>query len=773
MLDRLRHQFLGRLSRLISHWPRSILLVALLLAAGSAVLTIFLLEFQASRSALISRELPWNQRYLKWQEDFPAGADLVVVVDAFEADEPAEQARGRAERFVETLVPRLEELPVVGEVLWGFDPGEVTPRALRLQPMPEFRDRLTQLAQSETLLTSPTPAELMEQAMSRMQQAGGGAGGAAAGEGIAGFQRIIEAFQTRLQTPAEQDVDLYARVADGDQLGGWRFLETDNGRFLFIRVTLARDLGTLTDTTEALEQVRGVLAEMREQYPELEFGMTGAAVIQADETAAAMYDSTLASIIATVLITILLVTAFHSFRVPLLLVTALLVGVVWSFGFLTLTIGHLQVISVVFAVILLGLGVAFGIHVASRFELIRHQYADTERGFRDALQDTLETIGPGILTGALTTAAAFCTTLLTEFTGVAEMGGIAAAGILLCLIAMCTVFPALLRIYKPFHRHVVPMEKRFVHLYDDRWVMPFVRRPKRTIVIGGLIVLASAAGISQIGFDYNLLALLPADLQSVVWQRRVVEQGGQSAWYGVAIVDDMEKAREAARQFRNPRLGALGELGGVGLLIPPEDEAERKRELLEQVRQDVGPAAAEAINASEVPEDAETDLLRQLRGLQLALSFAGLQAPDALRPQLAELQTTVTQTLQQAARLPEAEREARLAALDADYQQWREQVARQVSQALAPGPVRVSDLPESLMSSYISREGPRRYTLEVYPDLPEGVEDPLAPEFLGTFVAQLRAAADAADVPVTGSIVQIYESGELIKRSYMRAGVYA
>src|SRR5690606_32502603 len=205
-----------------------------------------------------------------------------------------------------------------------------------------------------------------------------------------------------------------------------------------------------------------IMDDHRAAYPGVDFGLTGIDVIESDETVAVQRDSTLASLGAAVAIALLLILAFHSVRLPLIMMAALGVGIAWSFGYTTLAVGHLQVISVVFAVMLLGLGVAYAIHLASRFERVRHNYPDDDAGMSAALG-----------TGAVTTAAAFATTLFTDFQGVAEMGQIAAVGVLLCLVAMFTVFAALLRLFKRRHRQTKPIADRWLHFYDDRWITPF------------------------------------------------------------------------------------------------------------------------------------------------------------------------------------------------------------------------------------------------------------------------------------------------------------
>lgn len=769
MFERFRKSVLERWSLVISKKPWWVITIAVAVAAASVVVTALNLQFQANRNDLLSRSLPWNQRFIEWGETFAGNDDLFVVVDSHNAmGEPDEQADRSARKLVDELGPRLAANPDVEQVVWGFDTSSISPAALRLEAMPAFRKQIQRIGDAKTLLASPTPADFIASAVGQVgAQDSEQAAPEMIAQGLAEFTQIIRAFTQRMRTPAAQQVDLMQLTSAADE-GGWQYLRTPNDRFVILRVTPKADPTALSLYEASIKSIRDTLAQMHNQFPEVDFGITGIEVIDADETEAAVTDSTRASIIAAVLIAVLLVTAFASIKTPLLLMAALLVGIAWSFGFLTLTIGHLQLISVIFTVILLGLGVAFGIHIAARYELVRHQYADTEEGFAQALQDTFATVGPGIVTGAVTTAAAFCTTLLTDFKGVAEMGAIAAAGILLCLVAMCSVFPALLRVSKWRHRDVPQVMGRRVHLFEERWVKPFWRQPKLTLAGAAVLVGLSLIAVAQLRFDYNLLKLLPEGVSSVDWQRKVINEGDQSIWAGVSIVNSLDEARQRTEAFR--QLASVGPIGGVGLLFPADEP--QKLAILRDTRQHLEPALRSALQGGAFTATTQPapDLLAQVSVLQFGLGIAANQLPTHLREQMTQLRSALGELLQVSYALEPTERQARLEALRHDYVAWRQQVAKQIDEALDTRPLSLADLPARLIEPYVAQTAAGlRLVVEAYPRLPEGVSDPLDPAYLGPFIEDLRTV----DPHVTGVIVQIYESGKLIWTSYVEAGGYA
>ncbi len=767
MFDRWRHRLLGRWAHFVADHPRKVLAVALLAAVVSVIYAATSLTFQGNRNDLISDDLDWNQRFIAWREAFPGTADLYVLADTQAEDgtrSPATVAAAHA--LMDDLGVAMEADPAVERAVWRYrtDPDTVHPRAIRVLPREQFEAELAQLMQAAPVLRSATPAALVEQMSA--SPAASALSDAQLGQGLRVLTAMIEGFTARLTTPAEQPIDLYERSAAAAGRGGWSYLATENQRLLVMRITPRATPDAISPYTEAITAVRHHLRDAETRHPRVCFGLTGIEAIEADETSATTRDSAISSVLAAALIAGLLIAAFHSVRAPLLLMATLLIAIAWSFGFLTLVIGHLQVISVVFTVILLGLGVAFGIHLVSRYELVRHRFPDDADGFAEAMRDTLEVMGPGLLTGAITTSAAFCTTMLTDFVGVAEMGLIAAAGVMLCLLAMVSVFPALLRLFKADHGHLVRMEDRYVHFFEERWVMPFVRRPWATVLLAAMVMVGSALAAGQVRFDYNLMKLLPAGADSVVWQQRAVRDGGQSVYYGVSVVRDMEEARQVARRMR--LLDTVESLGGIGLLIPADEPVKLQR--LAATRAALQPALDNALRAATADIEPEP-LLPKLAGLRLGLSLGRDRLPDAARP-AAEAVIQAIDTFGQAhAALPPEQRDARLSALQRDYARFRQQTARQINAALDPAPLQPTDLPAAVMSPYlgVATDGSPLLALEVYPDVPAAIGDPLDPRFLRNFASQL----EAADPAITGVIVQIYESGTLIWTAYLQAGGYA
>jgi uncharacterized protein len=224
---------------------------------------------------------------------------------------------------------------------------------------------------------------------------------------------------------------------------------------LFVFVTPKAPVADVSGFRTAVQRIRADVREIHHAYPETAVGITGSAMLDSDEMVAAERDTTIASVIAVVGVTLLYCGMFKGVARPLLALGTLLIAACWSLGLTTLTIGHLNIFSLAFMPMLLGLGIDYGSYFIARFE---EEQAATS-GMQQALVRTFVTTGPAIAATALTTAFAFGTLLLPGFKGIAELGFIGASGMLLALLASLTVLPALL-VWHARHRGASPTSQR-------------------------------------------------------------------------------------------------------------------------------------------------------------------------------------------------------------------------------------------------------------------------------------------------------------------------
>ena len=262
---------------------------------------------------------------------------------------------------------------------------------------------------------------------------------------------------------------------------------------------------------------------------------------------------------------------------------------------------------------------------------------------------------------------------------------------------------------------------------------------------------------------------------------RIVADGGVSVWFGASVCKDMEQLRARAAMIRKAgaeESSTLGALGGVGVLVPADDEVKIKR--IGEWRAQIEPAleaaklsvaAASQAGGKEAALPARTSLLPQFNLLQAALKTSvPADAPQAIRAALHELEQSLAAATAAIAALPPAEQGPRLDRLDAEFVAWRQQTAARIERVLDPSPLSLADLPADLARPFQDAQG--RLQLEIHPALrtsAQRAEGPLDNDFLPRFIHEM----ETVDPDVTGPAPQIYRSGRLILRSYMLSGIYA
>ncbi len=711
-----RDGFLTRWANLATGRPWLVLAVSVGLAAASIALAVERLEFRADRSDLIDRSLPWQQRYLEYQREFPHWDDAVVVIDRASADPEAIEA------FVGQLVERLRGDDRFEFVLAGFPTEEAPPGLLLAEPWEKVEEVAREMRRAAPVAASSGPGELI------------------------GLATIASSL-------SEQDraelTGLLARIAAAARGGAEHVLEqpppmqwfiTRSGALQVVLVSFAAPAGEedgVLGQGAAVEALRSHLRSLRVKpaFAAIEAGVTGVPVLEADEAEQAMSDSSRATALALALIVALMMIVYRGAIVPLMAIGSLLIGVAWSFGWLTLSVGHLQLLSVVFAVMLLGLGMGTAIHLIARLELVHPDHAHMPA----AIAQTFRAVGPGVLTASVTTAAAFAATAFTDFKGVAEMGVIAAGGVILCTISVMTCFPAMLE--------VLPAPERRLRARRGGESKPFMGGAlnvidRRARVFAGVCVgLAIVCGWigSGVRYDPDLMKLLPASAESAVWEHRLEEDDEQSVWHAVVLAEEREEAQRLTETLRS--LEVVANVGGAGTLFP--DQLEEKRAILRTIPD---PRAAPPASASAADvRDAAARLVRRWRAEDDALTQAAILVANLTDEQA-----------QRAQRASEWDRSAlleRLAAL------------RSARPPLA------EDLPRALREQWIGVNG--EYLLQAFPAAIVGAgaeeKSPLSPERLNPFAQAALAAAPQA----TGPAIQIYESTRVINRAYLLAALFA
>ncbi|MCE5242929.1 MAG: MMPL family transporter [Desulfobacteraceae bacterium] len=374
-------------------------------------------------------------------------------------------------------------------------------------------------------------------------------------EGMSSFAHGIPFFKSpwaSLLADASRDLELEG------------YFWESNRRFLIAFATPRKSEDGIIVTQESLVQLRKHIQEVQVSFPEVKAGVTGQEALNNDEMSTVLDDMAVATWLSIVAVFLLLVLFRRSFRRPVLQGLSLCVGLSWSFGCATLFVGHLNMLSVVFAPLLCGLGVDSGIHWYSRLE----EEERTGRSRMDAIIRIVnERSGPGILLAGLGTTLSFLPFMLTGFRALVELGLITGMGILLNLVADFSVLPALTLLFGE-HKKQGPSSVMDVQPRDFVRLSP---RTSRMVLWGaGTTALFCLLGASQVYFDLNPLRLQTVSAESVIWEKTLIENSQHSALFASSFAGSPEEAKAKSKTLE--ALPSVSEVQSIFTLLPEDQE---------------------------------------------------------------------------------------------------------------------------------------------------------------------------------------------------------
>jgi uncharacterized protein len=515
--------------------PWTIIITALVLALLSGTYAALWLDLNADTDDLISPSRPFMEQYRRFLNEFGDLEYLYVAVSDT-------QAPPRTREAVDALTERLRRIDSLPRVYSGVTPAEQRQIATRAMTDDELADLAAAARGFPPFLESRGPAGVVEHANALLRQLLNGGVELTTDqqeELAAGAVFALSAIAAAREESASRN-----RLAPLFEERQREYFRSETGDLYFVVVIPDKDFGTLAIIEEPLRWIRAAMDEVRQLYPGIQMGLTGKAVLQADEMATTAEDTTRAAILAFVLVATLFMIVLRGVYKPALAAVAFLCAGAWTYGFATLAIGYLNLLSIVFALVLVGIGFDFGVHLIARYNEYR-----SAMPVREAIRQSLLHSGPANITSAFTSAMAFLTALFTPFRGLQELGLVAGAGLIFCLVSMMLVLPALLTVFERNRRAVSPGTDQAPELRSGvlKWVLA---RPGTLLLVAAsaTVVLLMAEG--RVRFEDNLLELQSPNLESVRWEHRLIAESPSMTWFGVVIANTQEEALELLDRAR-------------------------------------------------------------------------------------------------------------------------------------------------------------------------------------------------------------------------------
>jgi hopanoid biosynthesis associated RND transporter like protein HpnN len=749
---RVQRLLIALVSTVCNH-PRAVLALAVVLCGVSCVLGAFCLSYHTSRNDLISAHKDCQRRWLAYLKEFGDDDDIVVIVEG--------EDRASMRLALDQLAARLEGEPALFDRLfYKVDLRHLRNRALLLAPFEQIqaihRDYLGDL---QPLLhfgqfgwRALGLQRLLVEARQRLQ-------GQVPGQPISGsderfFRQLVAVGKAARQSIEDEHgysspwANLMGQQGEQEQmLAEPHYFFSADGKLAFLLVRPVKEAGSFTAALRSVAKAREILAQVGSDFPQLRLGLTGLPVLETDEMVAAETDTKLASYIALVGVSLLFLLVYRGIAYPLLTVATLLIGTAWAFGWLTLTVGHLNILSATFAVLLIGMG-DYGVLWVMRYEQARGQGMDV----RSALLHTTTHVAIGNLTAASTLALAFFAARFADFKAVAELGWIAGCGVLLCALACFTVLPALLMLFDRRGRLsglTLPLAS------TDRealWLPWLHRHPGLVLASGLAVALVVCSGIAKVRYDHNLLHLQAQDLDSVRWQRKLVQHTTGASWHAVSYTRNRDEARALAERYR--QLPEVSQVIEVASLVPTDQQ--RKLPLVADIHRLLGWLPRRESRLPHDPPDVVA-LRRQLVDLVDRLEPLGdsQRLLADVRNSLVGLQAVLRDT-------PNDLATKRLQRFDERLAEDLCENLHRLRDVASPEPIRIDDLPSALRQRYIGQN--ETWLLRIF-----ARDDLWDFEPLEQFTERIRSI----DPEATGKPFTTVEGLKAMKSGLQRAGLYA
>lgn len=740
----------GHLFAVVARYPRLILFLALLLSVASIVLTKNRMEFLTGRDDLMPRNAPFQREYRAYREAFGDQEEIVVVAESADAE--------LTMRFCDTLNEKLKKDTALYRET--FYPGGLPffrRNGLLFMPLDDIKNLRRTLTMAAPVLSDLAAAPSVQTLFTSLT---GQINSYLAKPDPAPLQSLTFMLTTLDKGFKGFDGKSSALSMDAFLKGGGdgkpSTLETA-GRQQIITVLPVRDDASFAPAEKAIVQVRSEVQALlkKSEYKGVNAGLTGVPVLEYEEMSTSQHDMGIATGLSLILTVILLLIAFRGLLNVIASMVSLIVAICLSFGFATVAVGHLNILSMVFAVMLIGLGIEYSIQVVLRYQ------EELGRGstHHEAIDTGLSRNLFSIIMAAATVALAFITFVFTDFRGISELGVIAAGGIVICVLTTFTVLPAMLVLMERFRKPADPslrgdsMQKADPHPL----LKTLFSQPKLITSVTLVASLAALYPLSRTSFDYNMMNLQAKGLESVNYAYKLMRSKENSGYFGVAIARDRSEA--ASLTERLEKLPAVDHVVSILALVPDNQEA-KLAELagLSQVMAKVKPLPYEEnLRVMELPQVFET-----FRGAvdRLNQSLATQKAPEATAV------GAFLATLDKFFASLEKEKDRGALGMLREFQgsMFADLPAKltTLKESLEASPVTERDIPESLRGRFVGKGG--KLLLQIAPKKEIFEREPLK-----EFVSQIRSVVPNA----TGEPVNVHDSMDILRNAYLWAFIYA
>jgi len=712
----------------VAHPVRTLAIAGTILA-GCIGLAAWKLQISADQNRLFNPNVPFFRDYLSFIQKFPENEAIYVVIEP--ADSSTIPPVQRWTQLADAIGARLAGMSdVVASVDHRVGPDELGEQGLLFDEPDRVRQAFKEFNQFAPLvrLWAEKPGVLervlgetpLERFISALQTQQSDPQLAAFVDLLAGsIEATLRDGQVRRPDLASLD------AADPSRLG-YYYVPDDSDpthRLMPVRVYHRQNYTSLTAVATTVDTIRREVGSIAAAFPEFRVGLTGRPVLEADEMLTTDRDTRRAEILSLLAVFVGLVVALRSWWLALAGEIALGVGIGWTFGWATISVGELNLLSIVFLLALIGIGMDYLVQILTRYR----EESSTRKCASAIWTAVFRQVSAPINTACLGAAGAFLVAIFTDFRGAAQLGVIAGGGLILCLLAGYVILPSLLTLFPPAIPRASPKLRTMA--------LPASAGPMNLLIPAAWLALL-IAGIPlalRTGFDPGLLEMQADKLKSVQLVRKL------QTWSLVVLSDNLETLRLARAAAEASPLVKRTE----SILGAHENLAWLRSRSEEVPRFDW--ASPPPVDAGDVKR--VTDRVRALG--------EHLGSRESLDRLAVALDTADPQ---------------RAASLLSQWQSGFVKLLRDTSEQFSPGGLDIDRLPPSLRSHFVGTGG--SFALYIYPtgDL---WEHTALVAFVEDLEPRIRKALRGRQYVITGIAHNIHNSTASIERSFYRATLYA
>jgi hopanoid biosynthesis associated RND transporter like protein HpnN len=712
-----------RIIGLCTRRPWWVVGVFLVIAIGAIAYSATHFSINSNINALLSDKLDWRQRELAIEKAFNRFQRIIVVVDA-----PTPELAGMAtDALAAALALDKQHFTAVNRAGGG---DFFQRNGLLFLPTDQLRTNLEQLKRGEPIIADLATDPSLRGMVSALQ------------DSLLGLQSGDLKLDDFTRTFSMASDTIEAVLAGKPASFSWRVLSQGHNAdpsqlrgFIDVRPVL--NYGAVEAGAGATVAIRQTAAEVLPQY-QATIRLTGPVAVADEEFATIKEGAVTNGLITVAIVIFILWLALHSSKLILAVFINLFVGLAITAATGILMVGTLNLISVYFAVLFVGIGVDFGIQYSVRYRAERHLLDNLP----EAIVQAGKHVGAPLTLAAAATAAGFLSFLPTDYQGVSELGLIAGVGMVIAFLTTITLLPAIIRLFSPPGE---PAELGFT------WLAPLddfmERRRIPIIVITALVVIAGLPLLYWLRFDFNPINLRNPQSESIATYFDLAKDPNSSTDAVEVLAPSLSEA--AAIAGRVAKVAEVGRVVTLASFVPVDQEA--KLPIIADAAKTFA-TGFDPANAFEPPTDA--DNVQALKdGAADIVAAAGTSTgpgADAAKRLAANMTALADGTADlrgkaEAAFIPPLK--LTLGDLQASLQ------AQTVTE---------QSLPPDLVREWVAPDG--RARVEIVPKERTGDNEAMR---------QFARAVLAVEPAATQGPISILEAGNTIVRAFIEAGIWA